>query len=544
MVRSACGQRAVTESDPFPDRSGGAGVEAGASGAAPWAHDTARLEERGIVGRNMTFAAASFCASVLLSLVSSIATSRIYGIKVIGEYALVSAPWIMVTMLSTIAEQVEFIRRLSRLDARHPQISALLTVVLAFSSSLTFMVAAVVMGVTYVVFRGPVHRPDLVLPAALVVGAYTFIDNTSWNLDSVLSAFRRGRELLISRVAYLGSFLVLSLGLAAATRSVWGLTLATIGSFVCGFAARVVLVRRVMRLRTTRSELREAFTVLPAIIRFGLRLVPGILADAAGSQIGVLVLGSVAGVADVGAFSRASGLSSKLSEAAYRVCEILFPTLVRYHDRGAEADFAEVLERTYRLTGVPVFLAVACAGGAATPLLRVFGPGFDRAATALTFLFIAYGISVQSAIISQAIIAVGRPTATTVTALAGTFVGMAVLYPLTVQWGASGVAISMTLGAAVECIGRTFIVRRSIIPHAIPTGIGRTTALLAVGTIAGLGVGRAVVHGVAGFGGGVLAIIAGAIGYLIVVVLLRLVRADEWELARRRLSRHRVDDLA
>jgi hypothetical protein len=102
----------------------------------------------------------------------------------------------------------------------------------------------------------------------------------------------------------------------------------------------------------------------------------------------------------------------------------------------------------------------------------------------------------------------------------------------------------MTLTAAVECIGRTFIVRRSIIPHDIPTSIGRTTALLAVATLAGLGVGRAVVHGVAGFGGGVLAIIAGAIGYLIVVVVLRLVRTDEWELARRRLSRQRGDDLA
>src|SRR4029077_10809327 len=112
----------------------------------------------------------------------------------------------------------------------------------------------------------------------------------------------------------------LGVGLTVVTHSVWGLTLATVGGFVCAFVVRLVRVPAVMRLRPPRGEIRKALPQLPAMLKFGLKLLPGIVIGGFSTQIGVWVLGGVAGDTEVGAFSRSLGLATKLQEAGYRVC--------------------------------------------------------------------------------------------------------------------------------------------------------------------------------------------------------------------------------
>ena len=48
-----------------------------------------------------------------------------------------------------------------------------------------------------------------------------------------------------------------------------------------------------MRYSVSRATLRDGFSVLPELIRFGLKIVPGTIADGMANQAGVLILGGV-----------------------------------------------------------------------------------------------------------------------------------------------------------------------------------------------------------------------------------------------------------
>ena len=67
-----------------------------------------------------SFGALTFVITILLSIGSSIATSRLYGIDVIGEYALAMGAVSAVRLLSTAKERPALVRELTQLEARHP----------------------------------------------------------------------------------------------------------------------------------------------------------------------------------------------------------------------------------------------------------------------------------------------------------------------------------------------------------------------------------------------------------------------------------------
>src|SRR4051794_29601575 len=52
--------------------------------------------------RGMRDAALSFCASLVIGVVSAVIVSRLYGVEVIGEFALVCAPFAMVMSFSNV----------------------------------------------------------------------------------------------------------------------------------------------------------------------------------------------------------------------------------------------------------------------------------------------------------------------------------------------------------------------------------------------------------------------------------------------------------
>jgi len=488
----------------------------------------------------MTFAGASFTTSVLLALGSSVLTSRIYGIRVIGEYALASAPWIMILGLSTLREQVQFVRLVSRLQPRHPRVSGLFAVVLGFSAALTLLVSLIGMAIAAFLLDGPLHHPGLVVPAAVILGGYTLLDNTNWNLDMVFSAFRRGQSMFLARTIQAATFLALGVGLALTTHTVWALTLATVGSFFVGICVRLFLVRTLMTLRPPKGEIRAALPELPGILRFGMRLVPGTLVGSITSQMDVWVLSAVAGVAQVGAYSRASGLASKLSEASWRISEILFPTLVRHHDRRQPAEFADLLDRTVRLSAAAVFLPVACADGVARPVLQVFGPGFDQATTAMVVLFLGYGCWVISDIISQPIIAIGLPGTLTATTIASSLVTGATMYPFAERWGATGVGVSLLIGWALQLIVRDRITRTRVLEEGTTITTGHTLMATAAAWAAGFAAARIAADALPGFAGLVVGLVVGVIAYTAAGASCGLVTRDELRAVREAIRRQQT----
>ncbi len=406
--------------------------------------------ERGSYGAGLGFGTVSFAVNALLGLAASVVTARLYGITTVGEFALAGAPVGAVWLLSTVREQPALLRALAPLHARDPAITGLFTAVFTFSAVLTAIVSAIAGVVAAVVFRGPIHHPGLVLPAqAMLLGSLLFM-NTCWNLDTVFNAFRAGRPLFWCRFHQALLYLLAAAALSLVSTSVWGLIIAWYGSWATSLLQRTLSVRRFMRLRVARNELTAGFSTLPEILRFGLKLTPGFLAEGVSDESGAWILGALSSVDAVGAFSRAWMMARRGLELNYRVTEMLFPTLIERRLSGDGAGFDRALVDSLRYVAVAMLLPAAVLAGAAAPIMSIYGRGFASATTAFAYLAFVPGVITLSAVQSHALFAEDRGLLTSLfaTARAGATLLSAVL--LTRAYGVSGMGAGMLIGACAQ----------------------------------------------------------------------------------------------
>ena len=120
-----------------------------------------------------------------LALLSGIVTARLYGIRVIGEFALAYAPTGAVWYLSTVREQPALVKALAPLRPRDPLVTGLFTAVFAFSTALTAFAAAAAALVAWLIFHGPIYHPHLFAPAVLSLAGCLLFANPGWNVDTV-----------------------------------------------------------------------------------------------------------------------------------------------------------------------------------------------------------------------------------------------------------------------------------------------------------------------------------------------------------------------
>jgi O-antigen/teichoic acid export membrane protein len=286
------------------------------------------------------------------------------------------------------------------------------------------------------------------------------------------------------------------------------------------------MLGRYVRMRVDREDHRAAVRELPGLLRFGLVLLPSQLASGLRWQSGTWVVGSVARTATAGAYSRALGLSSKLSEAGYRISEILLPGLVeRRADDGDAA--AELLARTVRVCALPLTVLVAAGAGAASGVLKVFGPGFDRANVPLALLLGAYTLSVLTSILSQGFLADGAPGPVTRRSLGCSLLVLVLVVPLGQQYGAGGVATALLAGPVVEFV----LFDRALARH---FGVARSSLVggrAILGSLVAVAAGSAAAWGVLRLGTSipwtVLSLAAGAASAAVVLLALGLVDAEE-----------------
>lgn len=496
--------------------------------------------DRPPVRQGLSFAAVSFIVSVLIGIGSSVWTSRLYGIRVIGEYALVSAPYLITTQISQVNEGTAFVRAAADLPARGMRVSALFRLILGFSAVLTLTVSTIVFLIAAVLLRGPVGQPELVVPALVVMVGYVCLDNLSWNIDSVLSAFRAGHVLFWARTVQLVSFLVVAVAMAELTRSVWGLVVATLVSFAIPLAVRLSVAHRYVRWRLPEGVVREHRHELPAMLRFGLVLVPAVLLGAVTGQAGMWVVGATASVAVTGAYARALGLASKFQEAAYRIAEILMPGMVERYRQGDPDGAADLLDRAFRLTGVALLTLAAVGGGAGTGVLRVFGPGFDQANVVLALLSLSFVLLVLNYLQQQGFLAVGRPGLITTQSVITSSITGVTMFPLARLLGATGVAAAYVLAKVVVLVVADRLLGRELTGRRTLSG---TRLLLSLGATWGVGyvVAWALVQVSAGMVMTAVAVAVGALASLLTAEVLGVLpRADRdrlLEMVRSRLSR-------
>jgi O-antigen/teichoic acid export membrane protein len=404
------------------------------------------VPERASYRAGFVFGTLSFFGVAGIGFISTIVTSRLYGVRIIGQFALVSAPVVALWLLSTVKEQQALIKEITGLPPRHPRVTQLFAAVFTFSSSLTAVVAILDAIACWFVFRGPLHAPDLVAPVFVSIAGYTIVTNTGWNVDSILSAFIAGRQIFWVRLHEVLSFLVIAIAFGLAWHSVWGLVIATIGGSATALVHRIIVARPFARARLTWREYRAGLRVLPDLLRFGLKATPGQIAQGVSQQGGIWALGVVAPLVVVGAYSRAQTIPQRLQQASTRVTEVLYPTLVGRHAKGEGHGFDRALIDSIRYEMVGLLLIAAIVGGAAHSALRLFGPGFTRATSALALVILFPALASVTATQTQALWATNRPGRTSVIAFVRLAVTIVLLVLLTPSIGITGPAIALLAG--------------------------------------------------------------------------------------------------
>jgi O-antigen/teichoic acid export membrane protein len=473
---------------------------------------------RGTYSAGAGYGALSFVVIAMVTVLSSIATARLYGVAVIGQFALVIASVNVVWLLSSVGEGPAVVRTLAVLEPCAPRGTALFIAVLAFSSALTLAVAGLALPVIYAVFNGPIAHPSLFLPAAVTLGGYVLLTNPCLNLDLIFSAFRAGRALFWIRLHQAVAFLAFAVALSFAFDGVWGLVVATLGASASALIHRVVAVRAFMAFRVARSELREGMRALPALIRFGLKITPGALANGAYTELGTWVLGITGSVAALGAYARAWMVASRLLEVNWRISEMLFPTLVARRVDGDQAGFDRAFVDTLRYCAAALLLPAAVGGGAASSIMALYGAGFDRAAPALAVLLLVPAAVTLASVQKHVLLAVDRPWTTSALAGAKLVVAGALTVALTARWGMTGTAVGLVAGALTEVAGMALVTNRHLSEPMRVLWPARQGAAILVAYAAGFAAARGVVAVLPGVAGLIPALGAGTLVYAVAFV--------------------------
>lgn len=355
------------------------------------------------------------------------------------------------------------------------------------------------------------------------------MDNVSANIDGVLASFRAGRELFAIRMGQAIALLGLSLALGPVLDDLHALVAALIASQALALLHRVVVARRFLTFAVSRQELRQGASELPEIIRFGLKIAPGGIADGASNEVGTWVLGAASSILVVGAWSRAWMIARQLMFLNVRITEMLFPTLVeRLHNNDREG-FDRALVDTLRYSAIGLFALVACGGGSRA-IMALFGPGFERASDALSLVLAVPALLTLSMILRHALYAFDRPWLATASAGLRLLVTVGMSIPLAIALGPTGAAMAVCAGLAADL---AFSASR-VIPR-LHTPIARLwrpreVAGLVLGLLAGYGTARLVAAALPGLAGLLPSLIAGLIAY--VAVLGPVAGAQERDLER------------
>lgn len=395
------------------------------------------------------FGTLSAGAAVAIGFVSSIVTSRLFGVDIVGEYALVGAPIAAMWILSTIKEQQALIKEITQLQPREPRVTQLFAAVFTFSGLLTACVGLIVAAISVWAFRGPLDTPDLVAPMLVSMAGYVFVTNTGWNIDSIFAAFVAGRQLFWVRLHEAISFVVLATAAGILWKSVWGMVVAMIGSSATALVHRALAARPFLRLRLSRAEYRHGLKVLPALLRFGLKATPGQIAQGVSGQGGIWALGVVAPISVVGAYSRALVIPKSVQQASMRITEVLYPTLVGRHAKGDRHGFDRALVDSIRYEVIGMLLFASAIGGAAHTVMSLFGSGFDAAAGALVLLSLSPALASITITQTQALWATDKPSYSSLIALLRLIVTIILLVVLTPSMGVEGPAIALLVGYLV-----------------------------------------------------------------------------------------------
>jgi O-antigen/teichoic acid export membrane protein len=410
----------------------------------------------GVVGVTM-----SSLITAVGSILTAVIASRLYGITVVGEFALVIAPWAVLVRISTIAEHLGFMRVAAVLPVRSRPLGALFAALLRFSTALTFATSILTSVVTALLYNGPIHRPHLVMPAIVLVFGYLLFDNVGWNLDTLLTSTRQHLALFYARISQSLAILAMTWVLAFHLRNVWGLTLATLFGYFFPFVVRVPAALKVLPKKLSPEDHHEARQEFRKLLHFSKDFIPNSWMAGISGQSPTLVLGAYGSDAQLGVFSRAAGVTGRLQDIVFRMGANVVTYLSRAHAESRER-FVSLSRRTITLTLLAIGLPVTILFGSARAVLQVFGTDFTSGRSSLRVLAVAVLLSsICSAMTAVVVVSVNRATILAWSGAGTQLVGVLVSFPLVRQWGALGASYAQLCAAVLAVLAHFFALSHS-----------------------------------------------------------------------------------
>lgn len=473
------------------------------------------------------FGGASFVASAAVGVISTVVTARIYGVEVVGQYALVYSPTGVLWTLSTAGERMAFIRRVSTVPARSPLLSGLWVAVLSFSAALTLLACLIAAALSYLALEA-IGEESLYLPTVVCLLGYFIVSNTSWNLDAVLIAYRSGRQMfwiqLHEALAYLG--VAAAMGLV--TDSVWGMVVALLASSSTALVHRVWSTHRWMHYRADRPSVREGYRELPELVKYGSKAIPGSIAGGLSSQLGTWILGATASIASVGIWSRCWGLGARLLSANQQFTSSVLPTLVERHESGDRAGVTRALSGSLRYVGMAMLAPGVAIGAASTSVMQLFGPEFERGAAALAIVMVVPALGTMARVQNDALLALGHPWRSSACNIFRLVAAAALMIPLASSHGVTGLAAGFLAAYGLQLLVQQQQLRRVLSGRLNVAGDILYFVRVFVAYGAALAGGLVIDEYVGGVVALVLAAGVGFTIYMLALVALRVLTAEDW----------------
>jgi O-antigen/teichoic acid export membrane protein len=260
---------------------------------------------------------------------------------------------------------------------------------------------------------------------------------------------------------------------------------------------------------------------LPEIVRFGLKIAPGTIADGVTLEAPTWILGALVPVSSVGAYTRAAMLARRLLELSPRINEMLFPTLVERLTLGERASHDRAFVDTIRYALVMLLLPCAIVAGAAQSVMALFGPGFERADSALAIWMIVALLGIVVGIQSQLMWAGDAAGPSTIIGIGRAIIVVGLLVPLVHAGGITGASAALAIGYGVDAAVRSRLLRRHLHePWRVLWPVWQRTVLVVAAALA-FAVARAVDSLGLGLGGLLVAAAAATVAYVATLALLR-----------------------
>jgi O-antigen/teichoic acid export membrane protein len=393
--------------------------------------------------RGLKYSAYDTASSFVLGLASAIVTARVFGPEVIGAFALASLLTGSLHMVSNVREQGGLVRELTRYVPGAPETRALLWLVLGFSAAITVAILAPFGALALFMLREVFERPELVAPFGALVASYVVLDNTSFNLEAPLVAFRDGRSLWIARMGVTATMILgAAVCGAAGARTLWALVAVTTAASAVGLALRLHAVSRLIGLRTRRSALAGVRGRLRPIVWFGIRQAPLNYSETAIEYADTAVLGATVPLASIGAYNRAYTLYRRAGQIPIGLSRLYFPTMSALFHSGEHDAMVRVYRLSTRYLTLLLLPAATWVAASAPAVLGLFGPGFEPGATALSILIFAIVFYGYASTAGGLLSASDRPGVVSVVSIATAVLNVALCLALIPSLDLTGAALA------------------------------------------------------------------------------------------------------